>query len=404
MSKAAPLPTLSVTVHTSLADIGPAAWDALIDRAAGDVPFLRHGFLSALEDSRCIGPATGWSPRYLVAREGHGPDARIVGATPGYLKSHSMGEFVYDWAWADAATRGGIRYYPKLILAAPFSPVSGRRLLVVPGLSPERRTEVQKALLVRAVELARETRSAGVHILFGSDEEMALAATLGFCHRLGAQYHWENIASDAPGSSERYADFEAFLARFPSKRRNQIRRERRKVREAGVEVKSYLGSAVEDRFIAPAFAFYGATVDRYVWGRRYLNERFFELLWERMRPYLHLTLAWRGPEVVGGTLDLQEGDRRWGRYWGALADVDSLHFEVCAYAPIEDCIQQGLVAFEAGAGGEHKLGRGFLPTPTHSAHLLFDPRLHHSIAEFCAQEEAVLRERLAVAKDEVFVR
>jgi len=384
---------LEVVAHGTIRDVEAPAWDALVAFADGGSPFVRHGFLSALEDAHSIGGGTGWTPRYLVARAG--PAGRVVGVAPAFVKTHSMGEFVYDWAWADAAQRAGLRYYPKLVLAAPFSPVTGRRLLVARDLPAPAQREVRRALLLAAVELARDLRCSGVHVLFCLEDEVALAAELGFCHRLGAQFHWENAG---------YPDFEAFLARFDSKRRNAIRRERRRVREAGIDIRSYLGDAVEDRFVRPAHAFYGATVDRYPWGRRYLDERFFELLWRRMRPFLHLTLAWRGDTIVGGALDLQEGDRRWGRYWGALAEVDCLHFEVCAYAPIEDCIRTGLTRFEAGAGGEHKLGRGFLPSPTHSAHRLFEARFHDTIADFCAREASHLRERMADAAGEVFVR
>ena len=387
---------LVVTVHASVAEVDRATWDALCTSDSGANPFVRHGFLSALEDAGAITRATGWTPRYLVARAA----GRVVGIAPAFIKTHSMGEFVYDWAWADAAQRAGLRYYPKLVIASPFSPVTGRRLLVSPELDEGVARGVRRALLEAALEYAANEKLAGVHLLFALEDEIRLAEKVGFCHRLGAQYHWEN--SDATGAP--YADFEAFIARFPSKRRNQIRRERRRVQEAGVEVRHYVGEQVEDRFIAPAFAFYGATVDRYVWGRRYLDERFFELLWQRMRPFIHLTLAWRGDTIVGGTLDLQEGQRRWGRYWGALADIDSLHFEVCEYGAIEDCIETGVGVFEAGAGGEHKLARGFLPSPTHSAHLLFEPRFQASIAEFCAHEADALAHRIVSLRDEVFVR
>lgn len=384
---------LGTRVHTTVADLDASTWDQVVSAESGSLPFLRHGFLSALEDSRSVGAATGWNPRYVIARAG--TDQRVVGIATAFMKTHSMGEFVYDWAWADAAQRAGLRYYPKLVVAAPFSPVTGRRLLTAPGLDTNARQAVRRALVAAVVELAKTTRCSGIHVLFPLEEELALFSELGFCHRLGAQFHWEN-----PG----YADFEAFIARFDSKRRNQIRRERRRVREAGVEIRSYFGDEVEDRFMRPAFDFYGATVDRYVWGRRYLNERFFELLWQRMRPFVHLTLAWRGDTIVGGALDMQEGERRWGRYWGALAEVDCLHFEVCAYAPIDDCIRHGITRFEAGAGGEHKLGRGFVPTPTHSMHLLFDGRFQQTIEDFCAREASFVRERIEVAAADVFVR
>ncbi len=362
---------LDISVSTSISDLSEADWNALTSDA---IPFLRHGFLSALEDSSCLGDATGWIPCHFVARK----NGTMVGLAPAFLKTHSMGEFVYDWAWADAAQRSGIRYYPKLILAAPFSPVSGRRLF---GADP-----VRRALLEAAVAQARAMDCSGVHLLFCLPEEVDLAQDLGFTHRLGMQFHWVNRG---------YRDFQDYLDRFDSKRRNQIRRERRRVSEQGVTLASLAGHDVEDHLIDPCFAFYGATVDRYVWGRRYLNRRFFELLWARQRDALQLVIASRSGEIVGGSLNLEAhlpsptgtSFRRFGRYWGALDEVDQLHFEVCSYFAIEDAIRRGIDVFEAGAGGEqHKLVRGFLPAMTHSAHLLFHPRLHEAVTDFCRRE------------------
>ncbi len=405
------LPALSVDVLTSVSDVGRQAWDAVaVGRQA--IPFLHWGFLSALEESGSLGPRTGWTTTHLAARAradgggqggqaGQGP---LLGLAPAFIKAHSLGEFVYDWAWAEAAERMGTRYYPKLVLAAPFSPVMGERLLVAPAVEqehgPAAANVVRRALLARAIEVARGLRCSGVHLLFCSEAELKIAQELGFTHRLGCQFHWDNVA---------YADFDAFLARFDSKRRNQIRRERRRVSEQGVTVTSLVGDAVTDELIGPAYEFYEATIARFAWGRRYLNRTFFELLWQRMRPYLQVMIARRGDAIVGGSLNLESlpagtpGAIRFGRYWGALDEVDSLHFEVCAYAAIEDCIKRGVVGFEAGAGGEeHKLGRGFLPHRTHSAHLLFEPRLHAAIADFCGREAAHIES--SIAATQVFVR
>jgi len=393
--------TVDVNAVASVDEIGRLAWDALaVGRRA--IPFLHHGFLSALEESGSLAKRTGWSTMHLAARVTipgmeQGP---VVGLAPAFVKSHSMGEFVYDWAWAEAAERMGTRYYPKMILAAPFSPVTGERLLVAPEVAGEASDAVRRALLVQAVETARALRCSGVHLLFCTANEVRIAQELGFTHRLGCQFHWDNAG---------YADFDAFLARFDSKRRNQIRRERRRVSEQGVTVTSLVGDAVGDDLIGPAFDFYEATIARFAWGRRYLNRTFFELLWQRMRPYLQVMVARRGDAIVGGSLNLESlpqgapGGTRFGRYWGALDEVDSLHFEVCAYAAIEDCIKRGVVGFEAGAGGEeHKLGRGFLPHRTHSAHLLFEPRLHGAIADFCEREATHIES--GIASTQVFVR
>ncbi len=380
---------IDISVITSVAELAPKDWDAV---ASDAVPFLSHGFLSALEDASCLGDASGWIPCHFVARS----NGVLAGLAPAFLKTHSMGEFVYDWAWADAAHRSGISYYPKLILAAPFSPVSGKRLF-----GPD---EVRRALLEAAVEQARAMDCSGVHLLFCRPDEVQLARTLGFVQRLGMQFHWTNSG---------YRDFQDYLDRFDSKRRNQIRRERRKVSEQGVTLESLVGRQVDDSLIEPCFSFYGATVDRYVWGRRYLNRRFFELLWERQRDALQLVIASRAGEVVGGSLNLEahlpstDGTsfRRFGRYWGALEEVDQLHFEVCSYFAIEDAIRRGLDVFEAGAGGEqHKLVRGFLPAATHSAHLLFHPRLHDAVADFCHREAVHIASEIERLTAGVFAR
>lgn len=406
---------IEVAVIGSVEALGRATWDAVATAVPGS-PFLHWGFLSALEEANAVGPRAGWVAQHFVARlTVPGLPARIVGLAPAWLKSHSMGEFVYDWAWADAAERAGLRYYPKLVIGAAFSPVTGPRLLVDPTLDPGLQRQIKRALLVAALDHARANDVSGVHLLFCTEDELAIAQELGMAHRLGCQFHWADAG---------YADFDAFLARFPSKRRNQIRRERRRVQEQGVTLTSQVGAEVEDRWIGTAFDFYGATVDRYVWGRRYLSKRVFELLWERMRPYLNLVLARRGDEVVGGSLNLQSHPdprlltaraasptfaaapvRRFGRYWGALAEVQDLHFEVCSYYAIEDSIRRGVSIFEAGAGGEgHKLGRGFLPARTHSAHLLFQPSFHDAIADFCRREKAHVEREIEVQSDEVFVR
>lgn len=390
------VPVLTARALVSVEDLGRSAWDGIaVARAA--VPFLHWGFLSALEESSCLGPRTGWIPSHLAIS---GEGDRVIGLAPAFYKLHSMGEFVYDWSWADASERMRVPYYPKLVLAAPYSPVGGERLLVAPGIAGEPADHVRRALLMAAVERARDLGCSGVHVLFCSEEEVALARGLGFIHRVGCQFHWEN---------EDYPDFDAFIARFGSKRRNQIRRERRRVTEQGVHIESLLGASVSDDLADPAFDFYEATIKRFAWGRRYLNRRFFELLWQRMRPYLQLMIARRGGAVVGGSLNLERlpagtpGATRFGRYWGALGEVDMLHFEVCAYAAIEDCIRRGVRAFEAGAGGEeHKLSRGFLPQRIHSVHLLFEPRLHAAIDDFCRREAEHIDR--AIAQTEVFVR
>lgn len=379
-------------VARSVSEVPAEAWDRLVAGDPDGLPFLRHAFLAALEETGCASARSGWEPAHLLLRRGQ----ELVGLAPAFVKTHSLGEFVYDFAWADAFMRHGLRYYPKLVIAAPFSPAAGRRIFADPSAGPADQQEVRALLLAAAWELAVDRGLSGVHLLFGHPGDIAVAADAGFAVRTGCQFHWRN---------EDYASFDAFLARFPSHRRNQIRRERRQVAEAGVSVTHHAGAAIEDGWRDAAFAFYGATIDRYVHGRRYLNAAFFERLWSDLRDHLQLTLAWRGGRIVGGALNVVHGPRRLGRYWGGLEEVPGLHFEVCAYAAIEDCIARRVGVFEAGAGGEsHKLRRGFLPALTSSAHALVHRPLHDAVADFCAREAAHIHAEAEVLAREVFAR
>ena len=372
--------------------VGEAPEDAWNGLMGAENPFMSHGFLSALELAGCVGAGTGWQPRPLVVYDG----ARLVGAAASYVKAHSMGEFVYDWAWADAAARAGLPYYPKWVIACPFSPVGGRRLLVDPSLSPEGRVRVQRLLLETALEVSRDEGMAGVHMLFSLPEEVALAADMGFAHRVGMQCHWKNGG---------YTDFDDFLGRFRAKRRKTIKRERRSVRDMGIVVKTLMGDEIDDSHCEHAFRFYGETVDKFLYGRRYLNARFFELLWKGMKPRLQLTLATRDGEVLAGALGLSDRERVYGRYWGADSQVPFLHFEVCSYAPVEECIRRGLRVFEAGSGGaHHKYPRGFSPVLTHSAHMHFHRGFMAAIEDFCAREALAIQSEAEALEHRMFAR
>jgi predicted N-acyltransferase len=385
--------TTTLEVRDGVTGVAAGGWDAL---AGGGPPVLHHDVLSALERADCVGAPTGWLPKTIVAIDA--ATEGLLGGAPAYIKLHSMGEFVYDWAWADASHRAGLRYYPKMVIAAPFSPVSGPRLLTAPGLDSEASEQVARALLLHAEETAKEEGCTGLHMLFCTREEARLAEGMGYIIRSGVQFHWHN---------QGYRDFQDFLDRFRSKRRNQIRRERRRVVEAGIETVSLTGDAIERRHMDHAFRFYAATVDRFSWGRRYLNEAFFDALWQSQRDAIQLTLAQdtKTGEIVAGTFNFQKGLGRYGRYWGCDAEIPMLHFEVCSYAAIEDCIAKGLQVFEAGAGGgHHKFSRGFLPVETFSAHKLFHPGFHDTVARFCAQEATSIRAEIAGLRDELFVR
>lgn len=374
--------SLQIEIRDSLAAIPAEDWDVLV---GDDCPFFEHAFLWSLEEAACVGPNTGWLPRYVLVRRGR----RLVGALPLYRKDDSYGEFIFDWAWADAAHRAGLPYYPKLVVAAPFSPVGGRRFLLAPGEDDT----VREALLAGSRAAAENEPATGVHWLFVAEDEARFLAANGLAIRHTRQFQWRNAG---------YADFDAFLQRFRSKRRAQIRRERRHIVEAGIQTRVVRGDALGPRDLRDAWQFYRTTVDKYFWGRRYLNRRLFELLFERWSDRICLVKAERDGKVLGGAVNVQKGDVLYGRYWGCRQDERFLHFEVCSYAGIEHAIASGIQRFEAGAGGGgHKFGRGFLPTITRSAHEIFIPPLDDAIRRFLAAEREELGEALERAEGRV---
>jgi predicted N-acyltransferase len=344
-------------------------WNALV---GGDSPFLEWEWLASLEEAGSVGPETGWAPRPLLLREA----GRLVAACPLYVKGHSEGEFVFDWGWADAASRAGIAYYPKLLVGVPFTPVGGACLLTAPGEDrPRRMRQLAEAL----AELCRGNGLSSAHVNFCRPDEHEALAEAGFLPRTGLQYHWAN-----PGS----ASFEDWLGTLRSKRRNQVRRERRELAEQGVSIERLAGAAISEPLTATMYEIYLSTVRHNPWGRQYLNARFFELLVERFRERLCFVVARAGGETVAGTVNVQKGDALYGRYWGALRPLRHLHFNVCYYAGIEHCIEHGLARFEPGAGGEYKQLRGFDAVPTWSFHWIADPRLRRAVAHFLERERA----------------
>jgi uncharacterized protein len=344
-------------------------WNALV---GGESPFLEWEWLASLEEAGCVGGNSGWAPRPLVVRE----RGRLVAAVPLYLKTHSEGEFVFDWGWADAAERAGIPYYPKMLVGVPFTPVTGARFLVAPGESREAWLPQLGAALL---EICRESDLSGVHVNFCKRDEAAALGELGYALRVGVQYHWKN---------DGYGAFDDWLGRFRSKRRNQIKRERREVVESGVRVETLAGVAIPDSLFEPMFKFYLSTVRARAWGRQYLNRKLFGLLRERFRERLCFVVATASGEPIAGTFNVTKGDALYGRYWGATREVRNLHFEVCYYAAVEHCIAQGLARFEPGAGGDYKQARGFDGEPTYSVHWLAEPRLRAAVARFLDDERA----------------
>ena len=363
---------MHLRILNSLSEIAAADWNRLTD---GTNPFVRHEFLYTLERAGCIGTGTGWTPQHLLVTDRPGGNA--LGAVPLYLKDHSYGEYVFDWAWANAYARAGLEYYPKLVAAVPFTPASGPRLLIAPQAD---RAAVANALIEAALTHAQQLRASSLHWLFTTESETQLLERHGLLRRSGFQFHWSN-----PG----YRDFEDFLASFTADKRKKVRRERRAVREAGVTVEMRDGLALDasdwDRF----HEFYHATV-RAHGAIPYLTPAFFRMIGETMPQSALLALARRGSTTIGGALFFRGRDTLYGRYWGGTEHVPSLHFEVCYYVAIEYCIAHGLKRFEAGAQGEHKLARGFVPTPTYSAHWLAHPQFARAVADFLAREHGSL--------------
>jgi uncharacterized protein len=346
-------------VVDSLADIPATEWNAL----ASGHPFLRHEIFAALHETRCACEETGWLPQFLVVtREG-----RVEGIMPLYLKSHSYGEYVFDWAWADAYERHGLIYYPKLLSAVPFSPVTGSRLLA--------RDDSTRALLIgTALELARQTSS--LHVLYPPEAEAREMEAAGMMLRRGVQFHWQN-----PG----YRDFEEFLATLSHAKRKKIRQERRKARAADMRFRHIVGTDIgHDEWVFFTRC-YNRTY-RAHYSTPYLNLAFFKQLGATLPENVLLVVAEREGMPFAAALNVFTEDVLYGRYWGALGFLPALHFEVCYYQTMEFCIDRGIRLFEGGAQGEHKLSRGFLPVETWSAHWLRHPRFADAIGEFLARE------------------
>jgi uncharacterized protein len=365
----------TVTLVSSIAEIDAAAWDACANPdAARFNPFVAHAFLLALEKSGCVGDGTGWLPNYLVLTNEMGV---ISGVAPTYVKTHSQGEYVFDHAWAEAYAQAGGRYYPKLQVAVPFTPVPGPRLLVRPGPTVFADEQV---LAAATIELSRQNGLSSVHLTFLDRDAQLRLASLGFLARTGQQFHWQNAS---------YASFEAFLDTFASRKRKAVRKERAEALSGGIEIVRLTGADITEAHWDAMFAFYIDTGSR-KWGRPYLNRAFFSELGRTMSDHCLVVMAKREGRFIAGALNMIGGDCLYGRYWGAIEQHPSLHFEVCYYQAIEYAISQRLARVEAGAQGEHKLARGYLPVETYSAHWLADPGLHKAVAHFLKRERALV--------------
>ncbi|MEA3047048.1 MAG: uncharacterized protein QOJ53_1380 [Sphingomonadales bacterium] len=346
------------------------------DRCAGtDDPFLTHAFLSALEQSGSATAGTGWRPLPIVI---DGTDSRPAALMPAYVKSHSLGEYVFDHGWADAYERVGGDYYPKLQIAVPFTPVPGRRLLA-------RDAALAPALIAAAERVVDSRRLSSAHATFLLPDEVALFAKAGWLIRAGSQFHWLN---------EGYASFDDFLATLASRKRKAIRKERAAAAE-GLEIVHLSGEAIKPAHWDAFWAFYQDTGAR-KWGQPYLTRDFFSLLGERLGERVLLILALEGGLPIAGALNLIGAEALYGRYWGCMRDVPHLHFELCYYQAIEAAIARGLRRVEAGAQGAHKLARGYRPVPTFSAHYIRDPRLRRAVADYLAAERRAVAREIAM--------
>ena len=376
--------TSAVKVSRRIAEIGREGWDACAgnpDYAAN--PFVSFDFLDIVEESGCAVERMGWGPQHLSVED---EDGRVAAVMPLYLKSHSQGEYIFDHSWAEAYERAGGQYYPKLISAAPFTPATGPRLLVRPGIDVE---VARKTLLTGAVTLCEQYGVSSFHVNFPTAEEWRWMGEQGMALREGQQYHWENRG---------YGTFDDFLAALSSGRRKTIRRERRDA-QAQVEIVPLTGADITEDHWDAFFGFYMDTGSR-KWGRPYLNRLFFSLLGERMADRVLLVMARRGGRWIAGALNLIGEDCLYGRNWGCIEDVPFLHFELCYYQAIEWAIGAGLARVEAGAQGQHQIARGYLPAPVYSAHYIADPRLRAPVEDFLARErEAVSGEMEWLAEE-----
>ncbi|CAN5262096.1 GNAT family N-acetyltransferase [soil metagenome] len=364
-----------IRIHDDPSALPREAWNALLSATAQPTPFMRHEYLQALHDSGSAVEETGWQPLFVSVWAGED----LVAACPAYLKAHSYGEYVFDWAWADAYRRHGLSYYPKLLVAVPFTPVPGSRLLA--------RDAAARALLMQGLAaLAKQQDLSSAHLLFGDPDDQAAAQKQGWMARSGVQFHWQNR------TPERYGSFEDFLASMQREKRKKIQQEQRKVRDAGVQFEALQGAQIGAADWDFFYHCYQLTY-RAHHSTPYLRREFFQAMSETMAEHWLLFIAKRGDDRVAASLialDPQRG-QAYGRYWGAVEHVSCLHFDACYYQPLAWCIANGYQRFEGGAQGEHKMARGLMPVGTHSSHWLAHPDFRNAVADFLAQEGQAMR-------------
>ncbi|RBI85567.1 GNAT family N-acetyltransferase [Rhodosalinus halophilus] len=375
--------TVEIHTLTSLGGISAEEWDACACPEAADGgpphdPFTTHRFLKALEDSGSVGPGTGWEPHYMTVRQG----GQVIAVAPLYAKSHSQGEYIFDHNWAHAYERAGGRYYPKLQIAVPFTPATGRRLLVRPGHEAAGRA----ALVQGAVQIAADAGVSSVHVTFCTAEEAEAGEAMGLMHRVTEQFHWINRG---------YADFDAFLADLSSRKRKTIRKERRVANDFGGEIRMLTGDDLRPEHWDAFWTFYQDTGAR-KWGRPYLTRAFFDIAQERLRDDILLVMAERDGSWIAGAMNLIGREALFGRYWGCTEHHPCLHFEACYYRAIDYAIDHGLARVEAGAQGEHKLARGYLPAEIHSLHWMADKGFAEAVGRYLEAERRAVEQDIEV--------
>lgn len=373
---------IEIQVHASLASIDAREWDQCACPEATDGravdPFTTYRFLKALEDSGSVGPGTGWQPQYVTAHA----DGMMIAVAPLYAKGHSQGEYVFDHNWAHAFENAGGRYYPKLQVAVPFTPVTGRRFLVKPGFE-----EIgQAALMQGAVQVAEANNLSSIHATFCSETEVEVGRQLGLMHRTGQQFHWIN---------EGYEDFEGFLSSLSARKRKNIRKERKQAQQFGGKIACYSGDDIRPEHWDAIWTFYQDTGSR-KWGTPYLTRAFFDIAHETLRDDILLIFAEREGSPVAGAMNVIGREALFGRYWGCIEHHACMHFEICYYQAIEWAISKGLARVEAGAQGEHKLARGYLPVTTHSLHWIADAGFADAVARYLVAEREAVAEEIEV--------
>ena len=365
---------ITIRVLRKVSELAREQWDSV---ANGTTPFAKWDWLDSLEQAGCVTEQTGWLPHHVVAEQ----SGRLVAACPMYLKVHSMGEFVFDYEWAEAAHRAGIQYYPKMLVGIPFTPVTGRRFFTVEGGD---RAALIRLLGQALAKIAADNKISSVHVNFCLVDERAALEEIGFLSRVGIQFHWQNRS---------FRSFDDYLGSFRSDRRNKVKRERREMEKRDITIRAYEGEELTQKHLRTMFRLYKDHVDRLYYGRQYLTQQFFDELHRRFTPYLCLMLAERGGKIIAGTFNVRDNVAMYGRYWGAFEEHPFLHFNVCYYSAIEHSIAKGLERFEAGAGGSFKQLRGLDPQHTTSTHYIVDGNFRRAVERFLKQEREMIRRK-----------